>query len=236
MSDKHQHRPHGRGSYDDDDDDRHQQRQHQQPRAAASETKRRRQAAVSIASFSSKRGHDRALREYKKRKESNFQRNAALLREYRRTMKTEGYEVGRGASRRRDDGGRKRGRVGGDDGDEDGKEGGKDGEGAPRTGGEGGGTDEHAAAPQHSAKRGREGRRHKSDPLFAARKKAEERRAERVERLNEREERERDEVSKQQSRKARTRKLMKRTRKGQPVMKNVIGDLLGRIKSEVGED
>lgn len=185
--------------------------------ADRTQTHRRKKAAISLNSFSSKKGHDRALQEYKKRKEIKFQKNATLLREYQRAMKQEGFEVGRGASRWRDEEGRKgrkkrKNNTDEDDNDDD---------------------DDNADATNEQQKS--RTKRHKSDPLLKARKQAEQRKAEKAELISQKETKIKSEGKKQQDRKTRAKKLMKRTRKGQPVMKNVIGDLLGRIKSEVGE-
>ena len=127
-------------------------------------------------------------------------------------MKQEGYEVGKGASRWRDEEGRKgsskkRKRDTDNDGDTN---------------------NEHQ---QQSSRT----KRHKSDPLLKARKHAEARKAEKAELINQKETKIKNENKKQHDRKVRAKKLMKRTRKGQPVMKNVIGDLLGKIKSDMGE-
>jgi hypothetical protein len=176
------------------------------------QTHRRKKAAISLNSFSSKKGHDRALKEYKKRKEVKFQKNATLLREYQRAMKQEGFEVGRGASRWRDEEGRK-GRKKRENNIDD---------------------DDNDDAETEEQQKSRT-KRHKSDPLLKARKQAEQRKAEKVELISQKETKIKTEGKKQYDRKARAKKLMKRTRKGQPVMRNVIGDLLGRIKSEVGE-
>ena len=179
------------------------------------QTYRRKQAAISLNSFSSKKGHDRALKEYKKRKEIKFQKNATLLREYQRAMKQEGFEVGRGASRWRDEDGRKGGKKRKNTTtDED---------------------DDNDANGNNNEQQKSRTKRHKSDPLLKARKLAEQKLAEKAELVAQKETKIKTEGQKQHDRKARAKKLMKRTRRGQPVMKNVIGDLLGRIKSEVGE-
>ena len=185
--------------------------------ADRSETHRRRQAAISLNSFSSKKGHDRALQEYKKRKETKFQKNAALLREYQRALKQEGYEVGKGASRWRDEDGRKgssKKRKTNNTDDDDNND-----------------ADDTNDQKQQQSRT----KRHKSDPLLKARKQAEARKAEKEEHISNKETKIKNESKKQHDRKVRAKKLMKRTRKGQPVMKNVIGDLLGKIKNDVGE-
>ena len=182
--------------------------------ASRSETHRRRQAAISLNSFSSKKGHDRALQEYKKRKETKFQKNATLLREYQRAMKQEGYEVGKGASRWRDEEGRK---------------------GSSKKRKQDTNIDDADDANNEHQQQSSRTKRHKSDPLLKARKHAEARKAEKAELINQKETKIKNESKKQHDRKVRAKKLMKRTRKGQPVMKNVIGDLLGKIKSDMGE-
>jgi hypothetical protein len=171
----------------------------------SSESQRRSQA-ISLNSFSTKRGHDRAIAEFKKRKETKFLKNATLLREYSKAMKSEGYDVGRGASRKRD---------------RDGASDDKDFTGSKK---------QPQTEPNECKKR------HKSDPLKAAREKAQHLKNTQLEMQNQKQQRQRDEERKTQNRKKRARKMMERTRKGQPLMKNVIGDLLGKIKSEVGAD
>ena len=149
------------------------------------------------------------------RKEIKFQKNATLLREYQRAMKQEGFEVGRGASRWRDEDGRKGGKKRKNTTtDED---------------------DDNDANGNNNEQQKSRTKRHKSDPLLKARKLAEQKLAEKAELVAQKETKIKTEGQKQHDRKARAKKLMKRTRRGQPVMKNVIGDLLGRIKSEVGE-
>eukprot|EP00986_Skeletonema_menzelii_P005845 scaffold2187_cov127-Skeletonema_menzelii.AAC.5 len=177
------------------------------------QTYRRKQAAISLNSFSSKKGHDRALQEFKKRKETKFQKNATLLREYQRAMKQEGYEVGKGASRWRDEDGRKgsKKRKNSEEDDND-------------------NVDEETYEQRKARTK-----RQKSDPLLKARKIAEQRKAEKAELIAQKETKIKNEGKKQHDRNSRAKKLLKRTRKGQPVMKNVIDDLLGRIKSDVGE-
>ena len=115
MSEKRQHRqrppvpggppgPGGHSSRKRENEDGEDDRQRSSSSSSSSQTKRRKQAAISLASFSTKKGHDRALQEYKKRKETKFLANATLLRGYQRAMKREGYDAGKGASRKRREG------------------------------------------------------------------------------------------------------------------------------------
>ena len=164
-----------------------------------SSASQRRSQAISLNSFSTKKGHDRAIAEFKKRKETKFRTNATLLREYSKAMKSEGYDVGRGGSRKRD---------------RDAKE------------------DKHDNQTQEAAPNERK-KRHKSDPLKAARLKAQHLKDAQLEAQNQKKQRRYDEEKKVQNRKKRAKKMMARTSKGQPLMKSVIGDLLGKIRSEV---
>jgi hypothetical protein len=71
--------PGGRTSRKHDEGDREEE-ERQQSSLLSSQTKRRRQVAISLASFSTKKGHNCALQEYKKRKETKFLTNVTLLR------------------------------------------------------------------------------------------------------------------------------------------------------------
>lgn len=177
-------------------------RKFRQPHGSAA--KMRRSKAISLHSFSTKRGHDRAIEEFKKRKETKFLKNAALLREYSKAMKSEGYDAGKGASRKRNR----------DDGAGDGQK-----------------KEAQSTSLQESCKK-----RHKSDPLHAARKKAQHLKETQIEIHSKNKQRQQSEEQKMQHRKQRAKQMMKRTKKGQPLMKNVIGDLLEKIKGEVGDE
>jgi hypothetical protein len=223
MSDRRQqqhrngHREHRHSNATDDDGENGGGRK--QP---PSQNQRRRQAAISLASFSTKKGHDRALQEYKKRREVKFQKNATLLREYQKVMKQEGYDAGRGASRKRTDRPRRL-----DDG--------SDGEDAGGTGDGGGNkfTPDRSENKEHTTAVQSRKKRQKSDPLHHARKEAERRKAEQLEAISRKEQRQQQEGKKLKDRKVRAKKMMQRTKRGQPLIKNVIGDLLAKIKSDV---
>ena len=80
----------------------------------------------------------------------------------------------------------------------------------------------------------RKKRKFKSDPLAQAKQEAERRRTEQQEVITQKAHHQANESEKQHQRKVRAKKRMQRTKKGQPIMKNVIGDLLGKIKSDNG--
>ena len=210
--------PGGRSSYKDNNDVDVDGRKKYHP---LSQTKRRKQAAISLTKFSTKKGHDRALQEYKKRKETKFQKNATLLRVYQKAMKKEGYDAGRGASRkRRSTGDLKEGVV--DDNVVVG---------------------EKEITSNNNSKdfesvdsMVRKKKRQKADPLHHAKKEADRRRTERIEAITTQEVRQKEMSKREQERKVRAKKMMQRTRRGQPLIKNVIGDLLIKIKSDVEGD
>lgn len=138
----------------------------------------------------------KSLRRYRERKEQQFVRKASSLRQYRKAMKKEGYEAGRGGARKR-----------------------------PR---EGGG----AATSNESTDVARKKRRKKADPLAAARRKAEEAREERERSSRDRDERKVEEVEKEKERKRKHFASKRRTKKGQPIMADMIKGMLGKLQSE----
>lgn len=195
------------------DDDEHRAR-----------NRERRSAAVGMNQFSSKRGHDRALREFKKRKEEKFLGNAELLRGYKRAMKKEGFESGKGASRRREEKDEEEGGAEIDSGDGVGRKRGNEERGANAKS-----YDDEAYVSNDQRPR----KRRKADPLAKARQEAEQRKQDREVTASAKQQKEQDERKKQNNRKKRAKTLMQRTKRGQPLMKNVIGDLLGKIKNDV---
>lgn len=229
MSDRRQqqhhkgHRGHRHSNATDDDDDNGGGREHQHQQRQPPSQNQRRQAAISLASFSTKKGHDRALQEYKKRKETKFQKNATLLREYQKVMKQEGYDAGRGASRKRTDRPRRL-----DDGSDD-EDAGGTGDGCSIKS-----TTDRSDNKEHTTSEQSRKKRQKSDPLHHTRKEAERHKAEQLEAISRKEQRQQQEGKKLKDRKARAKKMMQRTKRGQPLITNVIGDLLAKIKSDVG--
>lgn len=139
-------------------------------------------------------------------------------------MKQEGYDAGRGASRKRTDRPIREEQEGGSDDDIE--------QSSP---GDGGGKSkmEQAVTKECSTSDQSRKKRHKSDPLHHARKEAERQRAEQLEAISQKEQRQQQEGKKLKDRKVRAKKMMQRTKRGQPLIKNVIGDLLAKIKSDV---
>jgi hypothetical protein len=152
---------------------------------------------ISLTKFAhaKSRGTRRAIEKYRQKKQSKFNYNAGLLREYKKVMKNEGYEAGKGASRKRQD------------------------------------TDvivnEDAAAGAVKEKR------KKADPFAKARQQAEKSKLEKAQREEDLKQRLKENELKEKQNKLKARKMAQRTKKGQPIMKNVVEDLLDKIKSSV---
>ena len=163
----------------------------------------------------------KSLRRYRKRQEQRFAHKASALRDYKKAMKKEGYEAGRGA-------GRKRYR--------DNKGIGSDEEGRRRADAPGaaGAYDEEEAQSDegernnHRSKR----RRKKIDPMADIRRKAEEKREERSRIVEDREQKKKADVSKERQRKKNYRSKQKRTRKGQPIMGDMIKGMLEKLQND----
>lgn len=160
----------------------------------------------------------KSLRRYRKRQEQRFAHKASALRDYKKAMKKEGYEAGRGA-------GRKRYR--------DNKDIGSDEEGRRRADAPGAYDDEEVQSDEgersnHKSKK----RRKKIDPMADIRRKAEEKREERSRIGEEREQKKKADVSKERQRKKNYRSKQKRTRKGQPIMGDMIKGMLEKLQND----
>ena len=163
----------------------------------------------------------KSLRRYRKRQEQRFAHKASALRDYKKAMKKEGYEAGRGAGRKRyrDNKG-----IGSDEevrrrADAPGAAGAYDDEEAQ--------SDEGERSNHKSQKR-----RKKIDPMAHIRRKAEEKREERSRIVEEREQKKKADVSKERQRKKNYRSKQKRTRKGQPIMGDMIKGMLEKLQND----
>ena len=172
----------------------------------------------------------KSLRRYRKRQEQRVAHKASALRQYKKAMKKEGYEAGRGAGRKRyredeeggsDDGGRRRGAAASAHNDEE-EASSDDEEGNTRNGNGG-------ATHQKNTKR-----RKKIDPMADIRRKADKKREERSRMAEEREQKKKADASKERQRKKNYRTKQKRTRKGQPIMGDVIKGMLEKLQKDAG--
>jgi rubrerythrin len=163
----------------------------------SSDSKRRQgNTVVSLNKFAhaKSKGTRRAIEKFRQKKKSKFNHNAGLLREYKKVMKNEGYEAGKGASRKRQD------------------------------------VDAHV---KENATDVVTGKRKKADPFAKARQQAEKSKLEKIKREEAVKQRLKEKELKEKQNKLKARKMSQRTRKGQPIIKNVVEDLLEKIKNSV---
>ena len=171
----------------------------------ASNSEHTRRKAVGFEAFAKgKKGVTRAIKEFRVRKEKTTRDKAILLRGYKKVMKQEGLEAGRGANR-------KRGRDDEKDDDANNNDGGKsDGE------------------QQVQEKK----KRKKFDPMAKRLQKLADKRKEKDDLYEAIESKKKEQVQKEKERKQRTQTLKKRTRRGQPIMKDVISGLLNKLEND----
>lgn len=179
-----------------------------------------RRKAAGIEAFTAQKGVTRSIQTYKHRKESKLAKKASLLREYHKVMKKEGLEAGRGK--------RKRDYMDNDDNTEqiETRQNERD--------------ENHQAdaitveneEEKDSMKKQVRKRKPKMNPLTKALQKANERKAEQEQEQLRRQKEQAERKTRMAHRKRTAKMLSQRTKKGQPVMKNVIADLLSRIEQK----
>jgi hypothetical protein len=213
--------------------------------------------AIGLAKF----GKKRSTWDKTKAKTIKTKGDAMQLKKYRSALKKEGYEAGTGISRKRErdgedasedtvDVGKKKKKYSRDDWAENEEEASerkssasisasntvdkqkqkkqafleKKGIRKPKTGGKGGEKGETKSRVK------------RSDPLAKAKAIGDLKRAEKQKEKEAEEGKAAENVKKGDERKKKAKKMMERTRRGQPKMKNMIGDLLSKIKSTIAED
>jgi hypothetical protein len=162
--------------------------------------KERSKRSISLETFGQKKGHIRALEEFKLRKEKKRVETAKALRRYKKTMKHEGYEAGTGASRKRKA--------------ETQETEVEDGESSL------------PVEPNGS------NRRRKINPLKKALDKAKEKKEETERKIKEREDNLKEKEQKIRERKRQSILLAKRTKRGQPIMKHTVENLLKKLQKQ----
>lgn len=167
--------------------------------ASSEDPRRAANSVITLSQFahSKSKGTRRAIEHFKQKKQSKFNRKAGLLREYKKVMKSEGFEAGKGASRKRNR-------------DESNK--------ANIT------VQEEDEKPI---------RRNKSDPFAKAKEQARQHKVAELNRKLEHQQKMKKRALSEKKKKTKARKLAKRTTKGQPIMKNVIGDMLDKIRNDL---
>jgi hypothetical protein len=192
---------------------------------------RRRHGApvLSVEKFAHRKGVTKAIQSFRKRKEKKRVHTATALRQYKKVMKQEGYQPGAGASRKRVD----------------------DDEATTTAATALATTTTATAAATHESNSNIEqeqkptesnetsadlnnkpARRKKTNPFQKSIQKAEERKQNMQQQQEDRDVRENERNEKLRQRKQRHQLLTARTRKGQPVMKNVVQDILSKLQNE----
>lgn len=166
-----------------------------------------RRKVLGVESFAHRRGQVKALQSFRQRQEHRRVHKASALRQYKKAMKQSGYEPGQGAGRRRNEESEK---------DEE--------TGQP-------GDVKQLATAEHG-NRQEEKRRHKADPLAKAVEKAAKKKIDMEQSARDQKQRERERQQRLRERRERTHKLKQRTKKGQPIMKNIVEDILKKLEKK----
>jgi len=173
------------------------------------EKKRRRHEApvLGVEEFAHRKGVTKAIHGFRKRKEKKRVETAKALRRYEKVMKQEGFEAGKGASRKRQ-------------------------------------TKDESAVLEHKEEEEEDHntqtkpssnthkRRKKMNPFQKTLQKADKKKKEVQKAQEEHKAREKKRLEKLRQRRCRTKLLTQRTRKGQPIMKNVVEDILNKLQKE----
>jgi hypothetical protein len=164
---------------------------------------------VGMDQFAQQKGVTRAIKEFKKRKETKKTATAKSLRKYRKVMRQEGYQAGTGASRKRVE----------EEGDDDEQQ--DDAKLVATAKG---------AAVDGEASATRTARKPKSNPFQKSLDKAAQKKEEIEKSKTEKEEGEKERQKRLLERKKRSKLLSKRTKRGQPIMKNMVNDILHKLE------
>lgn len=168
---------------------------------------------ISLNDFVHRKGQVRALEEFKYRKQRKKVETAKALRSYRKVMKQQGYEAGQGASRKRTEVSSKRQEE--DDEDDAGNH---------RNVEE---VEGNVAATTKTHKR-----RPKMNPYQKSVEKAEQKKVKATEHKQQKKHNEAQRVEKLKERKQRTKLLNRRTKRGQPIMKHMVDNLLHQLERQ----
>lgn len=160
---------------------------------------------ISLDDFVHRKGQVRALEEFKYRKQRKKIQTAKALRSYKKVMKQEGYEAGQGASRKR---------VDSSNHEEDDLDLGNIEE-----------INDEAVAKLHK-------RRRKMNPFQKSIQKAEEKMIKAKQHERETNQNEKQRLQKLKERKQRTKLLNKRTKRGQPIIKHMVDNLLHKLEKQ----
>jgi hypothetical protein len=173
--------------------------------------RRRRRRAVGVEDFAHRKGVTKAIEDFRKRKDKKRTETAKALRKYKKTMKQEGYEPGRGASRKR-----------------------QHGEESAENYAE---KDKKKNSPEQEAgedktQTTRPNKKAKTNPFQKSLQKAEQKKQQIEKAKVDKEKQEKEREKKIKEKRKRSKLLRQRTSKGQPVMKHVIHDILRKLEKE----
>ena len=169
--------------------------------ASSSSTNRR--TVVGLEAFArGGTGTGKAIAAFRDRKDRKRRHTAQALRQYAKVMQKEGYEPGKGASRKRED------TIGKTEHDE---------------------KKDVAPPNDEDDKTGPRQRRHKTNPYKDLKPKEKSN-------IPDKEAQEKERKHKLRERRQRTRRLQQRTSKGQPIMKNLVHDILHKLEKEKQEE
>ncbi|KAL3936442.1 MAG: hypothetical protein SGBAC_008243 [Bacillariaceae sp.] len=170
---------------------------------------------ISLNDFVHRKGQVRALEEFKYRKQRKKVETAKALRSYRKVMKQQGYEAGHGASRKRIEVSSNK-RQEEEDEDDSGNHRNLEEE-----------VEDYVAATTKTNKR-----RPKMNPYQKSVEKAEQKKVKATEHKQQKKHNEAQRVEKLKERKQRTKLLNKRTKRGQPIMKHMVDNLLHQLERQ----
>jgi hypothetical protein len=165
--------------------------------------RRRVDGTVSMVNFAQRKGQTRAIKECKKRKDKKVLQTAKHLRRYHKVMKQEGYEAGTGASRKRV-------------------------EEEPSVSVSASSGKEETPSAEIEKKE----RRPKANPFAKAQEQAKARKEKFAQNILDKETNEKDREQKLKQRRRQTKLLNKRSKRGQPIIKNMVDNLLIKLQKE----
>ena len=189
-------------------------------------------AGVPLVDFARRKGQIRALEEYKKRKQVKQRETVIQLRKYRKVMKQEGFQAGSGKSR-------KRSLQEHDEEDHT-----KDGEVVEDQENYTGEDVQQSIHPMNDRVAAMEAegtektrpnkKRHKTNPLQKSIDKAQQKKELAEKAKQEKIEREQEREKRLKERKRMTKLLQRRTKRGQPIIKHMVGNLLAKLEKKSG--
>ena len=186
-----------------------------------------RRVVMSVDDFAHRKGVTKALQGFRERKEKKRVATAKALRSYSKVMRQEGYEPGKGASRKR--------KAESSRDNDDNKQESSQAAAADSTAkkpGDGNRKDNNNNNNKHPSTATFRSKRQRSHIFQKSQAQAEQRKLAFQKDAEDRIRREAERQQKLSERRYRSKKLRQRTRRGQPVMKNIVDDILHKLERE----